>query len=142
MAENCCATNGNVMILSCSGGSNVGQLANQAAVELTQEGFGKMFCLAGVGGHLGGFVRSAKDVPEMVAIDGCDIGCAKAILTHADVPMKGYLVLTDLGIEKNKNFNLKREDIDKAKEAVKKSCKGAPSAQPGQGSPAASCCCG
>jgi uncharacterized metal-binding protein len=45
MAEECCATNGNIMILACSGGSNVGQLSNQAAVDLTQEGFGKMFCL-------------------------------------------------------------------------------------------------
>jgi len=35
MAEDCCATNGNIMILACSGGSNVGQLSNQAAVELT-----------------------------------------------------------------------------------------------------------
>ena len=39
------------MILACSGGSNVGQLSNQAAIELTHEGFGKMFCLAGIGGH-------------------------------------------------------------------------------------------
>ena len=62
MAEECCVPSGNVMILACSGGSNVGQLANQAAVELTQEGFGKMYCLAGIGGHLGGFVQSAKDV--------------------------------------------------------------------------------
>ena len=38
-----------------------------------------MFCLAGVGGHLGGFVQSARDVPDMVAIDGCEIGCARAI---------------------------------------------------------------
>lgn len=30
------------MILACSGDSNVGQLSNQAAVELTREGFGKM----------------------------------------------------------------------------------------------------
>lgn len=37
------------MILACAGGSKVGQLANQAAVELTQEGFGKLFCLAGIG---------------------------------------------------------------------------------------------
>jgi uncharacterized metal-binding protein len=50
MTENCCATGGNIMIPTCSGGSNVGQLSNQAAVELTQEGFGKMFCLAGIGG--------------------------------------------------------------------------------------------
>ncbi|MDZ7696166.1 MAG: putative zinc-binding protein [Deltaproteobacteria bacterium] len=119
MAEDCCTTNGNIMILSCSGGSNVGQLANQAAVELTQEGFGKMFCLAGVGGHLGGFVQSAKDVPEMVAIDGCEIGCAKAILEHAEVPLQSYLVITDLGIEKNKDFDLERPDIKRVKKAVR-----------------------
>ena len=119
MAENCCEGNGNIMVLACSGGSNVGQLANQAAVELTQEGFGKMFCLAGVGGHLGGFVQSAKDVPEMVAVDGCDIGCAKAILEHAEVPLQGYLVITDLGIEKNKDFDLTRSDIQEVKDAVR-----------------------
>ena len=140
MAEECCAPGGNIMILACSGGSNVGQLSNQAAVELTQEGFGKMFCLAGVGGHLGGFVQSAKDVSQMMAIDGCDIGCAKVILEHADVPIKSYLVLTGLGIEKNKDFNLKREDIDTVKEAVKKSCGESQSAQTAAGISRASCC--
>jgi uncharacterized metal-binding protein len=100
MTKECCTSEGNIMILSCSGGSNVGQLSNQAAIELTQERFGKMFCLAGIGGHLGGFVRSAKDVPAMVAIDGCEVGCAKAILEHAEIPTKNYLVLTNLGIEK------------------------------------------
>ena len=122
MAEECCVPGGNIMILACSGGSNVGQLANQAAVELTQEGFGKMYCLAGVGGHLGGFVQSAKDVPQMVAIDGCSVGCAKAILEHAEVPIKSYLVLTDLGIEKNKDFNLKRDKIQQVKTAIKGVC--------------------
>lgn len=120
MAETCCTGGNDVMILACSGGSNVGQLSNQAAVELTQEGFGKMFCLAGIGGKLSGFVQSAKDVPVMVAIDGCQVGCAKAILENARIPMKQYLIITDEGIEKNKNFNLERADIDRVKEAVKK----------------------
>ena len=124
MAEECCVPGGNVMILACSGGSNVGQLANQAAVELTQEGFGKMYCLAGIGGHLGGFVQSAKDVSEMVVIDGCPTCCSKAILEHAEVPVKSYVVLTDLGIEKNKIFNLNRKDLDRVKEAVKEACRG------------------
>ena len=128
------------MILACSGASNVGQLSNQAAVELTQEGFGKMFCLAGVGGHLGGFTQSAKDVPQMVAIDGCEIGCAKAILEHAEVPIKDYLVLTALGIEKNKDFNLRRVEIDKVKEAVKKSCVEPLSTRTAAGTSTASCC--
>lgn len=122
MAEECCTPNGNVMILACSGGSNVGQLSNQAAIDLTREGFGKMFCLAGMGGHLSGFIQSAKDVPQMVAIDGCSVGCAKAILEHAEVPIKRYLVVTDLGIEKDHNFDLKKEEIQKVKEAVRDAC--------------------
>jgi uncharacterized metal-binding protein len=140
VAKECCTPSGNIMILACSGGSNVGQLSNQAAVELTQEGFGKMFCLAGVGGHLGGFVQSAKDVPQMVAIDGCEIGCAKAILEHAQVPLKSYIVLTELGIGKNKDFNLKREEIIKVKDEVKKSCRGPLLAQTAAGTATVSCC--
>ena len=119
MVEDCCATDGNIMILACSGGSNVGQLSNQAAVELTQEGFGKMYCLAGVGGLLSGFVQSAKDTPQMVAIDGCSIGCAKAILEKADVPLNSYIVVTDLDIEKNHDLALNHRDTQKVKEAVK-----------------------
>ncbi len=122
MSQDCCAPDGNVMILACSGGSNVGQLSNKAAVELTQEGFGKMYCLAGIGGHLSGFVQSAKDIPKMVAIDGCSVGCAKAILEHAEVPIKNYLVVTDLGIEKDQNFGLKKEEVQKIKEAVRDAC--------------------
>jgi len=58
----------------------------------------------------------------MVAIDGCEVGCAKAILELAEIPTKNYLVLTALGIEKNKNFNLKDEDIQKVKAAIRSAC--------------------
>jgi len=109
------------MILTCSGASNVGQLANQAAVELTREGFGKMFCLAGIGGHLSGFVQSAKDVPQMIAVDGCSQGCAKAVLEHTEIPLRNYLVLTDIGLDKNKDFKLKKQELQKVKEAIRES---------------------
>ena len=122
MENKCCAANNEVMILACSGGSNVGQLSNRAAVELTQEGLGKMYCLAGIGGQLKGFVQSAKDVPVIAAIDGCAVGCAKAILKNADIPNYNYIVLTDLGIEKNKNFNLSDDDVRKVKDAVRAAC--------------------
>lgn len=136
MAEECCTPGGNIMILSCSGCSNVGQIANQTAVELTKEGFGKMACLAGVGAHLSGFVQSARDVAQMVTIDGCSVGCAKTVLEQADVPLKGYVVLTDLGIEKNKDLNLNQKDINRAKEAVRQAC------SPAQPKRSAKCCCG
>ncbi|MGC9196575.1 MAG: putative zinc-binding protein [Syntrophobacteraceae bacterium] len=108
-----------IMLLACSGGSNVGQLSNQAAVELTREGFGKMSCLAGIGGELMGFIHSAITTPVVVVIDGCPIGCAKSCFEKADVPIKAYIVLTDLGIEKNGDMELKAEDIAKVKEAVR-----------------------
>jgi uncharacterized metal-binding protein len=120
MAADCCQPKINTMILACSGGSNVGQLSNQVAIELTQEGFGKLSCLAGVGAHLSGFVQSARDIENLVVIDGCEVGCAKGVLDQAEVPLRGYLVITGLGIDKNKDLNLKREEIDQVKEAVRR----------------------
>lgn len=114
-----CKPEERVMILACSGGSNVGQLSNQAAVELTREGFGKMSCLAGVGGELMGFVHSAMTTPVVVVIDGCPIGCGKACFEKADVPIKVYLVLTELGIEKNGDMELKSWEVARVKEAVR-----------------------
>jgi uncharacterized metal-binding protein len=121
MTQECCTTSKEIMILACSGASNVGQLSNQAAIELTREGFGKMFCLAGIGAHLSGFVTSAKDVPNMIVIDGCSVGCGKKILEHAEIPLKSYLAISDLGIEKEHNTDLTREQIEKAKAAVRDS---------------------
>jgi uncharacterized metal-binding protein len=122
MSQECCSTNKQIMILACSGASNVGQLSNQAAVELAREGFGKMFCLAGVGANLSGFVQSAKDVPALVAIDGCPVACAKKILEQAEVPLRAYVAITELGIEKNGDANLKQEEVEKVKSAVKDTC--------------------
>lgn len=150
MAENCCETTGTTtMLLPCSGGSNVGQLANRAAVELTTEGFGKIFCLAGIGGRISGFVQSAKDADAVIVIDGCEIGCGKATLQGAGVPLPRHkhLVITEYGIEKNKDFNLDAENVELVKQAVKNATSGPayeegdlpPSARP---APGGGCCCG
>lgn len=120
MEKDCCCSGKNVMLLACSGGSNVGQLSNQAAIELTQEGFGNMFCLAGIGGHLSGFVQSAKDTPNVVVIDGCELGCGKAIMEHLEIPMKYLVITTEFDIDKSKNFNLNPEELEKVKAEVKK----------------------
>ena len=119
MAEDCCTTAVPTMILACAGGSNVGQVSNQAAVELTQEGFGKLFCLAGIGANFSGFVQSARGIPQLVVIDGCEMACAKGVLERAEVPVRGYLVITNLGLQKNKNLNPVREEVDRVKQAVK-----------------------
>lgn len=135
MAENCCVIQTPTLILACAGGSNVGQLTNQAAVELTQEGFGKLSCLAGIGAHLDGFIQAARDIPKLVVIDGCDMACAHGVLEQAEVPVEHYLVVTDLGIKKDKNMHLVREEVDRVKQAVRNLC------DPGMLNPAGICGC-
>ena len=119
MSDDCCSKVENIMILPCSGGSNVGQIANQAAIELTREGLGKTYCLAGIGGELSGFVQSAKDVDKMIVIDGCDTACGKATLEKAGVPLKKHIVVSELDIHKDKSLNVRPEDVAAVKYAVK-----------------------
>ncbi len=110
---------GNAILLTCSGASNVGQISHQAVVELAQEGFGNFFCLAGIGAHLTKFVESAKNNPEVVVLDGCPVGCAKRILEHAEIPISKYMVVTKQGFEKNHTLKTKEDEIEKVKQAVK-----------------------
>ncbi|MCL6449043.1 MAG: putative zinc-binding protein [Armatimonadetes bacterium] len=114
MSEVCCTCEASpVLILACSGGSNVGQLANAAAVGLTREGKGKMYCLAGVGGHVDGIVESCKGASRLVVIDGCPVACAKKACAHAGVQISKYVEVTSLGIAKNYNLDLNESDVQK-----------------------------
>lgn len=123
MSSPCCQPTAMPLILACSGGSNVGQITNQAALELTREGRGKMFCLAGLGANIAGIiktVREAGETGEVIVLDGCALGCAKGIMERAGLPLQTYLVATDLGIEKVKDSQLlvRQEDVDKLKAAA------------------------
>jgi len=72
------------MIFACSGVSNVGQMANKAAVDLSHEAPGVRFaCLAGIGGHVSGIVESARAADRIVVVDGCHVKCGKKTLDHA-----------------------------------------------------------
>lgn len=128
------------MIIACSGASNLGQLSNQAAVELTREGFGKMFCLAAVGAHMGSFVQAARKAQNVVAIDGCPVACAKHLLEHAEVPLHAYVVLYDLWIEKTANTILGPDEVEKVKTAVKDVCNGHVMAVAVHAGASSSCC--
>lgn len=113
-----CAADG-VLIYSCAGGCNVGQLANAAAVRLDQAGLGTVFCLAALGGHVDALVEKAKAAECSVVIDGCPTQCARLTLEHAGVERCCHVVVTELGIEKNRDFKLCAEEVEQVVEAVK-----------------------
>jgi uncharacterized metal-binding protein len=113
MEDKCLCEPTEILIFPCSGGSNVGQIANQAGVKLTQAGLGNIFCLAGIGGHVSGMIESTRAGKVIVAIDGCPVACAKKTLEHAGFNIDEYVEVTSMGIEKNHDFNLNPIDIEK-----------------------------
>jgi len=111
--EKCLCEPTEILIFPCSGGSNVGQIANQAGVKLTQNGMGKFFCLAGIGGHVSGMIESTKAGKMLVAIDGCPVACAKKTLEHAGFNIDEYVQVMELGIEKNHDLDPGSSDTNK-----------------------------
>ncbi|WP_022963855.1 putative zinc-binding protein [Halopseudomonas pelagia] len=88
------------LIYSCSGCSNVAQLANTLALRLDRSGIAEMSCIAGVGGGVPALVRTAQSGRPIVAIDGCKLQCAKACLHQAGVEPDLHVMLGDFGLRK------------------------------------------
>ena len=98
MAE-CCEGNKR-LIYPCSGGSDVGEIADRAARKLSQKGYGNMSCLAGIGARLSGFIESAKSA-ENITLDGCPVACARKNLEAIGLTPRSF-VLTEMGLTKGK----------------------------------------
>ncbi len=99
--KECCTYQADVkLIFPCSGGGDVGAIADLASRRMTGEGLGKMSCLAGIGGGLSGFIRSAEAASKVLVIDGCGTDCAKKCLENARIKDFVHLRVTDLGFKK------------------------------------------
>ncbi len=97
----------------------MGQIANESAKDMTTLGHGKMYCLAGIGGHVSGLVESTKAAKKIVAIDGCPVACARKTLEHAGFKVDVHVVATELGIQKMLGFMMDIGDINKVVEKIK-----------------------
>ena len=115
-STSCACSSAPTLIFACSGAADVGAIADQAARQLTREGKGKMFCLAGVGGRVSGIMASTKAAAKILAIDGCSLNCAKACLEQAGFTSFQHVQLADLGMEKGKT-PLSAERVAQAAEA-------------------------
>ncbi len=121
MDENkkCLCSSSDVRIVACSGASNVSQIANQAAIDLAKAKVGGFFCLAGVGAHIKGMIKSGKEADLIVAIDGCPVQCATKTLQHAEIEPAIQVIVTELGIEKSHDIAVDKKDSSMVVEKVK-----------------------
>lgn len=100
--KNECCSGGTRLVFPCSGAADVGAISDQVGRKMTREGLGKMYCLAGIGGHVSGIVETTKGAEEVITIDGCPIACATKAVEHIGVKPKSFEV-TKMGFEKGKS---------------------------------------
>ena len=101
-----------IIFLPCSGGSNCGEIAYRVAVDLDIEKVGRISCLAGIAAHIDDMMESAKRAKRIVALDGCDIACAKKTIEHAGLTVTDWICVTNEGISKYHDFMMDLDEIE------------------------------
>ncbi len=87
-------------VFPCSGASDVGGLSDQAARQMTKDGTGKMYCLAGIGGRVDAIMANARGAAKVLVIDGCSQECARKTLEVAGFSGFEHLNLEKMGFRK------------------------------------------
>ncbi|MBL1143034.1 MAG: zinc-binding protein [Proteobacteria bacterium] len=106
------------LIYSCSGCSNIAQLANQVAIELDREHVAEMSCIAGVGGGVESLVKKAKSGRKIISLDGCHLHCVKNCLSQHDIESTHHYTLTNYGIKKKYHMDFDSSDVIDIKNRV------------------------
>jgi len=101
------------LVYSCSGCSNVAQLANTLAVRLDRAGLAEMSCIAGVGGRVASLVNKANSGRAILAIDGCRLQCVRGCLDQHGVQADLHLILSQYGLKKRYGEDFSSEEADK-----------------------------
>jgi uncharacterized metal-binding protein len=103
--KSACACAGTVsLLIPCSGAADTGEIADRAARKFAQGGCAGMFCLAGVGANLSGFIASAKGADRLLVVDGCNLDCARKTLAEKKITENIiHIRLADLGFVKGKS---------------------------------------
>lgn len=108
------------LIYSCSGCSNIAQLANQVAIELDRDHVAEMSCIAGVGGGVKSLVKKAKSGRKIISLDGCPLHCVKNCLSKYNIESTFHYTLTGYSIKKQYHMEFLPEDVTKIKQIILK----------------------
>lgn len=88
------------LVFACSGASDVGAVADQAARRVSRMKLASMGCLAAVANGLDFAMDPVKVADRIIVIDGCPEKCAKQTMEKAGITSYDYILLSELGMEK------------------------------------------
>ena len=78
----------------------MGGLSDQAARQMTLDGTGKMYCLAGIGGRVDAIMANTRAAARVLVIDGCPQECARKTMELAGFTDLQHLKLAEMGFKK------------------------------------------
>ena len=107
------------LVYSCSGCSNVAQLANTLAVRLDRSGLAEMSCIVGVGGHVAALVNKARSGRRIFALDGCPLQCVENCLKQHGLQADVHLILSHYGPRKRYGEDCTEAQGDELFEGIK-----------------------
>jgi len=93
------------IVYSCSGCSNLAQMAHNISLNLDGDGIAEMSCISGVVGKVPPIMELAKSGRPIIAIDGCGLSCTKSCLEASGLKADYYYLISDLGFEKRSKWN-------------------------------------
>ncbi|MCU0956055.1 MAG: putative zinc-binding protein [Hydrogenophaga sp.] len=100
------------VVYSCSGCSSAAQLANHVAVRLDRSGAAEMSCIAGVGGDVPSLVKLAKAGRPVIALDGCQLACARHCLARHGITPDQHHELQLYGVRKRLHEDFDPDQAD------------------------------
>ncbi|MCP4877320.1 MAG: zinc-binding protein [Gammaproteobacteria bacterium] len=106
------------LVYSCSGCSNIAQLANRLAIELDRDKIAEMSCIAGVGGGVKSLLKKAKSGRKIISFDGCHLHCVKSCLSLHGIQPTYHYTLTDYGVRKKYHMDFLPSDVSNIKHRV------------------------
>ncbi len=101
--KNSVCQGGKTLIFSCSGAADTGAISDLAARQMTSQGMGQMFCMAGIGGKIEPILKKTREADALIAIDGCGLDCTKRSLEEAGFDGFHHIRVTDMGLEKGQS---------------------------------------
>lgn len=107
---------GPVILATCSGVCNVGQLTTQAAMHLIHRSPGSF---RWVKVEKGKAVRSVSADESVWAIVGCEDRCACKELEKAGIPYEKTVIATDLGITRDIRAQVRFDEIHRFAEKIR-----------------------
>ncbi len=106
------------VIVTCSGSSDVGELADKVGRELSRSGIVHLECSAGVGAMKESTLGRLRQAKVVLAIDGCASRCVHKSMERACLEGYRHLDLCDLGFLKD-HSPVDEATVKRATEAAK-----------------------